>query len=332
MHRNKASLSLLATGSFFFLVHQLSLIFPREFNIDKFTIGGVVANVGLIGVVLMAILSGYAAINSPYSNLSVFLRDISEQDIADAQDRLLSTIDQLFEVKKKIAALSSSSSTQRLFGSPISMIFSSSSSNSSQEAEALEMFMTQMHFDLDAMHLDRERFQLARTWRGVYNNLLGYIFSFYCVFKVLSSIYNIILNPQPGKDPVSRILNIIVHSLGIPLDLEFWSAQLSFVFIGVMVVMAVRGLLINLSKVNQVTATTTADLPILLFSHIISFYILSVVIMIRLNIAEQYRSVITSVLGNLEIVFFQRLFDWWFLASCAISGVWHYYHTQAKLV
>ncbi len=324
LNTQKYTIAFLATLLFDFLIHQIGLLFPSKFHIDKFTIGGMVANVGLLGVTLMALLSGWAAISSPYSNLAVFLREISEKDIKDAENRLMTTIDQLFEVKRKIA-----NSNNHTMTSPLSLFYNPSSSLI-KEAEALEIFMTQLHFDLDTLHFDKEKFQQAKSWRGLYKNVLGYFFSVYCVFKVLSSIFNILLNPQPGQDPVTRILNIIVHSLGIPLNLELWSAQLSFLFIGIMVIMAMRGLLINLTKVNQATATSTSDLPILLSSHIISFYTLSVVIMIRLSIAEQYRTVITAILGNLEIVFFQRLFDWWFLLSCIFSAVWHVYHTQSK--
>lgn len=71
------------------------------------------------------------------------------------------------------------------------------------------------------------------------------------------SILNIILNPKPGQDPITKILHLAVDQWGLDLDIDFWSAQLSFVFIGylfhiftqnqqfivgIMVFVAVRGM------------------------------------------------------------------------------------------
>ncbi|KAJ3373262.1 Golgi pH regulator B [Kappamyces sp. JEL0680] len=313
------------TALFCILMHQLGSIFPEHFNIDKFTIGGLVANVGLVGVTLMALLSGFAAVNSPYTNLAIFMRNISETDISRAESRLLTSVDQLVALKKQLSLTSQPDTPSvSFFGSY------SPYADMKKQVDMQEMFVNQLFSDLDSMHHDRDKVMLAKTWRGIYSNILGYIFSVYCIFKVISSIVNIILNPEPGQDPVTRVLSVVDSSLGLGLDLEFWSAQLSFLFIGLMVVMAVRGLLVQFSRVSQVATSSISDLPILLFTHLMSFYLLSVVIMIRMNLAVRYRSVITVVLGDLEIIFFQRLFDWWFLFSLVLSAFWHFYLVQNK--
>ena len=49
---------------------------------------------GLVGVTLMALLSGFAAVHSPFSNLAVFMIAISEVDISRAESRLMASVDQ----------------------------------------------------------------------------------------------------------------------------------------------------------------------------------------------------------------------------------------------
>ncbi|KAJ3323126.1 hypothetical protein HDV06_002138 [Boothiomyces sp. JEL0866] len=186
-------------------------------------LGSLIGRVGLVGVTIMAILSGFAAVNSPYSNLSVFLRPVSEKDLQRAEQNLISALESLISSKK----------------------------GSSSDIHAKEMFMTQMFMDYDNLLLDRDKSLLATSWRGIYSNILGYFFSFYCIYKVLTSIINLLFNRGNGKDIVTRILNIMVHWVGLDLDLEFWSAQLSFILIGVMVIVAVRGFILQFSKVKE---------------------------------------------------------------------------------
>ncbi|KAJ3260647.1 hypothetical protein HK103_000257 [Boothiomyces macroporosus] len=240
-------------------------------------LGSLIGRVGLVGVTIMAILSGFAAVNSPYSNLSVFLRPVSEKDVQKAEHNLLSSLESLISSKKR----------------------------NSHDVQAKEMFLTQMFMDYDNLLLDREKSKLATSWRGIYSNILGYFFSFYCIYKVLTSIINLIFSRTNGKDIVTRILNIMVHWLGLDLDLEFWSAQLSFILIGIMVIVAVRGFIMQFSKVSLMATTTDSDSPIAFLTHLMGFYLSSVVLMLRINLPVQYRVVITSLLGDLEFQTFQ---------------------------
>lgn len=58
------------------------------------------SRVGVIGVALMAILSGFGAVSAPYTYLFYFLRPVSDDDIRDLEHRYSHLVD-LISVKKQ---------------------------------------------------------------------------------------------------------------------------------------------------------------------------------------------------------------------------------------
>lgn len=62
-----------------------------------------ISRVGVIGVTLMAILSGFGAVNCPYTYMSYFMRHVTDADIATVERRLLQTMELIIAKKKRIA-------------------------------------------------------------------------------------------------------------------------------------------------------------------------------------------------------------------------------------
>jgi hypothetical protein len=159
------------------------------------------------------------------------------------------------------------------------------------------MFLSQLFIDLESMHLDYDKAQEAKTLKGFLSNILGYLFSFYCIFKTIMSFLNILMNPTFGQDPTTRILNFFVHKLGFQLDLEFWTSNISFLVVGLMAVFAIRGFLLQLAKLTEVTAFNT-DLPILFVTQLMGFYLQSVMLMLRISLPKQYRYALLILIRN----------------------------------
>lgn len=63
------------------------------------------SRVGVIGVTIMAILSGYGAVNGPFTYMTFFIRRTSVEDVLDTERRLLQTIEIIYSRKKRIAML-----------------------------------------------------------------------------------------------------------------------------------------------------------------------------------------------------------------------------------
>ncbi|TPX57843.1 hypothetical protein PhCBS80983_g03523 [Powellomyces hirtus] len=314
--------------------YQFYICFAERDN-GIFGIEPGMGRVGVIGVTMMAILSGFGAVNSPYTTLFFFLRKVTDADVALAEKKLLQTMDMLFSKKKKylLAQRRIKPSDEPTVGvggfmrnmySKVTSGFGTSNENLSiltHEIKALETVMQQLFLDLDELNTERERIKFSKTFKGHYFNALGYIFSVYCLWKMFTSTLNIVFNRVGGADPVTHGLNMLVHRFGFDVDVTFWAPQLSFVFVGVMVVCSIRGLLIQFMKFFRAFSSSLSPNNIVLFlAHVMGMYFLSTVLMMRMSVPAQYRTIITDVLGRIEFNFYHRWFDVIFLVSAIASA------------
>lgn len=68
-----------------------------------FTIEQAVSRIGVMGVTVMAVLSGFGAVNYPYTSMSYFIRPVSQSDVSNIERRLMQTMDMILVKKKRIA-------------------------------------------------------------------------------------------------------------------------------------------------------------------------------------------------------------------------------------
>jgi hypothetical protein len=74
------------------------------------------------------------------------------------------------------------------------------------------------------------------------------------------------------------------------IDVRFWSQQLSFFFVGLMIVLSIRGLLNELSKFFKAFSRHVSSSNIILFlAHIMGLYFLSSVLTMRQNLPLEFR-------------------------------------------
>ncbi len=200
-----------------------------------------------------------------------------------------------------------------------------------KEVEALEELSRQLFLEAVDLHNTRQRVHFSKTIQGRYFDFVGHIFSGYCVWKIFISTVNIIFDRVGKVDPVTRGIDITVKYIGLELDVMFWSQQFSFLLIGILIVTSIRGLLITMTKFfNSMASAKSSNVIVLVLAEIMGMYFVSSVLLMRMNMPETYRLIITQVLGDLQFNFYHRWFDLIFLIS-ALSSIGFLYlaHNQA---
>ncbi|KAL8598032.1 Golgi pH regulator [Nucella lapillus] len=307
-----------------------------------FSIEQCISRVGVIGVTLMAIMSGFGAVNCPYTYLSYFVRHVTEADILGVQKRILQTTEMIIIKKKRVALATRESlrqaSLNKVSGGFWSMLKNVATRSSTenvghlkQEVGALEELNRQLFLETVDLHEARDRIEYSKTFKGRYFNFLGYFFSSYCVWKIVMATINIIFDRVGKVDPVTRGLEIAVKYFGFQFDVKFWSQQISFLLVGIIIVSSIRGFLITLTRFFYAIASSKfANIIVLCLAHLMGMYFVSSVLLMRMNMPLEYRTIITEVLGDLQFNFYHRWFDVIFLVS-ALSSIGFLYiaHKQA---
>uniref|UniRef100_A0A8C1UWA5 Golgi pH regulator n=1 Tax=Cyprinus carpio TaxID=7962 RepID=A0A8C1UWA5_CYPCA len=267
-----------------------------------------ISRVGVIGVTLMALLSGFGAVNCPYTYMSYFLRNVTDSDILALERRLLQTMDMIVSKKKRIAMTrrqmyqrGEEQNKQTGFWGMIKSVTSSPSGSESILNEPVDWRQYYKYYnDLISLY-PKERIEYSKTFQGKYFNFLGYFFSIYCVWKIFMATINIVFDRVGKNDPVTRGIEITVNYLGIQFDVCYHQLKLLYTF--------------WLTK------------SLLKFS---GMYFVSSVLLMRMSMPLEYRTIVTEVLGELQFNFYHRWFDVIFLVS-ALSSILFLYlaHKQA---
>ncbi|KAL7983521.1 hypothetical protein Chor_000397 [Crotalus horridus] len=277
-----------------------------------------ISRVGVIGVTLMALLSGFGAVNCPYTN-------VTDADILSLERRLLQTMDMIISKKKRIAMVHRNmfqrgevhNKTTGFWGIIKSVTTSSPGGENltliQQEIDALEELSRQLF--LETVDLQATKVQT----KGIVPKSDGW------------ATINIVFDRVGKTDPVTRGIEITVNYLGIQFDVKFWSQHISFILVGIIIVTSIRGLLITLTKFfYAISSSKSSNVIVLLLAQIMGMYFVSSVLLIRMSMPLEYRTIITEVLGELQFNFYHRWFDVIFLVS-ALSSILFLYlaHKQA---
>lgn len=302
-----------------------------------------VSRIGVIGVAVMSILSGFGAVSFPFLNLRFFMKEVSATDVYHAERQLLQTMEKISMKKRKLLVAkqvskdeseAKKSAATSFLGSlhgqlqGIAMRFTTSSSYKNRtdtsalkrDIAALEVFSGEQFIELNDLRLEMDRINFSRTWRGILYNLSGYFFSAYCIYKIVMSSLNILLDRRARNDPITIGLAIASTRLGLDIDVAFWSQNISLVLTGVMISLTIRGFLDKLMRVfSEFSDSMSSAHVALLLTHVMGMYFVSTVLLIRMNLPEVYRAIISEVLGDIRFDFYHRWFDFIFIPSALFT-------------
>uniref|UniRef100_A0A2I3H6X8 Abscisic acid G-protein coupled receptor-like domain-containing protein n=1 Tax=Nomascus leucogenys TaxID=61853 RepID=A0A2I3H6X8_NOMLE len=255
--------------------------------------------VGVIGVTLMALLSGFGAVYCPYTLMSYFLRNVTDTDILALEQRLLQTMDIIITKKKRMAM-----AQRTMFQKGEVHNKPSGFWGMIKRSGCFEELSRQLFLKTADLYATKERTEYSKTFKGKYFNFLGYFFSIFF-----------------GKmDPVTRGIEITVNYLGIQCDVKFWSQHISSILVGIIIATTIRRLLITHTKFFYAISSSKSSSVNIMGLHFVSSALMPL----------EYCTIITEVLGELQFNFCHHWFDVIFLVSTLSSIVFLYLaHKQA---
>ncbi|GLE00813.1 hypothetical protein PINS_up009610 [Pythium insidiosum] len=310
-----------------------------------FSIRNVVSRVSLLGVVFMALLSGFGAVYCPYEYLSFFWRRVAEEDIEFLEKRLRHNVDILFAKKRRLhsemmasarrrsasGSGSSSGTAATLFRRAVALVSSIPQDDDSYlqtleaEIETLENLGRELFLEIHDMRDAQQRSRRARTLRGRVFNLFGYVLSAFCVYKMIMSTVNVVFRRNREKDPITDAMEKIVYiwpSVALWINIRFISEMASLLFVGILVFTQTRGFLLTLVKIFRAWSSSVSSNSVVLWlAHLMGMYFVSSFVLMRMNLNPTHRRRIDEVLGDIEFNVYHWYNDVVFVlsASCSVA-------------
>jgi hypothetical protein len=302
--------------------------------------------VGIIGISLMSLLSGFAAVSAPWQTFGAKTRPVTESDVARKQAGLDATNDMLNSKRSRIRVLQRKVKDAPAEGFMTKVIGTIRGSADAQELKTLELEISglqsmalSLSSSLTLLQNRRASSLRASSPLGKLLTPISYAFSLYCIYRILTTSLTTLrrlLFPSPDPtaftssttDPINRILSLIAKHLDPTLDQLAWSRQISFLLSGIILLASFNSVLqtfhmltrLSPSLLNQAQANLA-----LIIAQISATYVISSALLLRSNLPTEMKSVVSEALGSpLEPGFVERWFEGWFMVASVGTalGIW----------
>lgn len=301
--------------------------------------------IGVIGISVMSLLSGFASVSSPWQNFFSRPKPVTEASIARkaagleaTQDMLAAKRSRLRAIEQKISAAPTESFFQRAVGSIRGNADATERQTLLLEISGLETMSVSLstaHANLQNRLQQQHR---ARTPTGRLFITASYFFSLFCLYRIATTALTFIRRSLSShsytsetfttSDPVDNILALLAKHYDPQLDQASWARQISFLLSGII-------LFASFSSVMQTFHLFARFLPSLLktiqanlalvVAQVCATYVISAALMLRGMMPGAVVGEGLGALGGKESVnWVDGWFERWFLGGALITaiGIW----------
>jgi hypothetical protein len=314
--------------------------------------------IGVIGISMMALLSGFASISSPWQTFAdrraYRRRPVTDADIARkeagldaATEMLASKRHRLHSLQRKLAMMAEKEAAAGQARGMVGKMFGSlkglagSGGGEAAEIRSLELEISgletmEMTLSSSLSNLRNRKAAHARDGTPIGRLLAvpSYAFSVYCIYRVLATTLTTLRRAYypaasfSSSDPINRFLALIAKHWDPKLDQIAWARQISFLLSGVILAASANSALQTFRLFAKWTPgllyQAQANLA-LLIGQISATFVISAAMLLRNSLPKEVgRSVGDALESALEPGFVDRWFEGWFLlASVATAiGIW----------
>lgn len=299
---------------------------------------------GVTGVTLMALLSGFASVSAIWQNFGPKARPVAENDLVRKQTGYDATVDMISEKRQRLSTLqrrmtetpaSNTGFWARAAGSLLPLSKSSDTAEKQtleMEIAGLETMASSLESSLSVLRGRRSDQLKEKTPFGRVQLGFGLAFACYCVYRIAATSFNmfrrVVLarNIKSDTDPVTYGIALFARHVYPSLDQASWAHQISFLLSGVMLFAsfnAVTQTFYLFARLMPGVLHATRTNFALLISQVSGMYVISSALMLRGMMPEKVGGVINSALGagSLDPTWVQRWFESWFLLAVTLTAI-----------
>ncbi|PWN25633.1 hypothetical protein BDZ90DRAFT_262279 [Jaminaea rosea] len=275
------------------------------------------ARTAVLGVSLIAILSGSGAMGATMDSLDSFLaarggggrrRDPSPSDVRSAESSFRKACEDLQRTKREIDRLSSSADAEAGTGGLLGSMGRAFRGGTSKDRElkalnlelgSLSLLAATMRDELDELKARRKEAEYNTTLPGKLWLAIGHAFALYCVTRLLIALLSLLFynyasatSSSSSPDVLSTLLArwVLQPLLGIPQqDVATWSKQVSLLFVGALILGRLRVVLNVLARFFRAASSGVSTSFLVLFlAEVLVVYLLATLIQLRASLPPSF--------------------------------------------
>jgi len=307
------------------------------------------AYVGVIGISLMALLSGFASVSSPWQSFFARPAMVTEATLARKQAGLDSADEMLNAKRSRLRALErkmASAQPQKSLLEKAASTFRSSSDSTERKTlemeisglENMSLSLSTSHKLLSARYGAQNR---AKTPSGRTIAAAESVFAIYCLYRIVTTVFSILrrrilgpapfdgiramspLQPHPSTppfDPINALLSLLAPS---SLDPAALSRQITFLLSGLMLLASFSSVLQTFHLCARFAPSllraAQANLP-LIVAQVCGTYVISVALLLRGRMGGGTEGERLRGVGGGELGWVDGWFEGWFLAGAMLTA------------